>query len=49
MTRYGENFEDEAPTNMHIKRHERRFRFHKLARAIGDMRYKRNHSKESTK
>jgi len=44
MVDYGEHFEDEAPTSTHLRRRERKYRFHKLARAVGDIRFKRNHN-----
>ncbi|HEX8227042.1 MAG TPA: hypothetical protein VF572_04205 [Candidatus Saccharimonadales bacterium] len=49
MVNYGENFDDEAPTSMHVRRAERRYNMHKLARAVGNLRYQRTHGGESTK
>ncbi len=43
MVNYGENFEDDPATSTHIRRQDRKYHFHKLARAVGDLRFKRNH------
>jgi hypothetical protein len=47
MVDYGEHFDDEAPTSTHIRRRERKYRYHKLSRALGDQRFKRNHGGEA--
>jgi hypothetical protein len=49
MVNYGEKFSDDAPTNMHTRRSERKYSLHKLARAVGHLRYQRSHGGESTK
>jgi hypothetical protein len=37
MVRYGKHDDkDDVPTSMHVKRVERKYRGHKLSRAIGD-------------
>ncbi len=43
MVKYGEFFEDEAPTSTHVRRRERKFRYHKLSRGMGVQRYQRTH------
>ena len=48
MVDYGEHNIDEAPTNMHVRRAERRYGMHKLARAVGHLRFQRRGG-ESTK
>lgn len=49
MVDYGEHFEDEAPTNTHVGRSARKYRLHKLARAVGHLRWQRNHGGGSAK
>jgi len=49
MVNYGENFDDEAATSMHIRRQDRKYSYHKLAQAIGDLRFKRNHPNNTKK
>jgi hypothetical protein len=43
MVNYGEQYEDDAPTSTHIRRHERKFHYHKLSRGIDNQRFQRNH------
>lgn len=44
MVRYGKHDDkDDVPTSMHIKRAARKYRGHKLARAVG-LNYKQRHS-----
>jgi hypothetical protein len=43
MVDYGEHYADEAPTSTHIRRRERKYRWHKLAQAVGHANYMRSH------
>ena len=49
MVDYGEHNIDEAPTSTHVHRVERKYGFHKLARAVGHLRFQRKRGGESTK
>jgi hypothetical protein len=49
MVHYGENFDDEAPSSMHIRRAERKYSLHKLARAVSNRRFLHSNGGESSK